>query len=162
MIEPEIKDGGARKEKKSDLAAESEAPGSADEVQQFSLNDEIELVGSASTQTNKSAVAVGLNKEIEKFSTSDQIALGDLEIRKQFASKIVWLFIGSNIFVMIALGTGFWSDYSQLASRIITQDHRIIDNKVIMTLLGATTVQLGAVIYTMTQAIFPTQSVKKQ
>jgi len=34
-------------------------------------------------------------------------------------------------------------------------------NKVIMTLLGATTVQLGAVIYTMTQAIFPAQATKK-
>jgi hypothetical protein len=145
---------------------EKENHDTEDKIGETGLNKEIDLVASASTQTNKvtntSGITVGLNKEIAKFSTTEQIALGDLEIRKQFASKIVWLFVGSNIFVMLALGVGFWSDYSQLASKTIMQDHRIIDTKVIMTLIGATTVQLGAVIYTMTQAIFPAHGGRMQ
>jgi hypothetical protein len=31
----------------------------------------------------------------------------------------------------------------------------MVDQKVIMTVLGATTVQLGTVVYTITRAIFP-------
>lgn len=167
MVELEIKGGDAEKEKKSDkkkstLSAEVEAFGTNGEVEAGS-NKEINLAPSDLTQKNTiSTFEVGLNKEVAAFSTADQIALGDLEIRKQFAAQIIKLFVFSNLFVMVALGVCFWSDYTQIASRLISEDHRIIDNKVIMALLGATTVQLGAVIYTMTQAIFPTQGGKKQ
>lgn len=101
---------------------------------------------------------IGLDSEVKAFSglsVADQIALGDHEIRRKFAVYIIRLFIGANVFVMIGLGLAFWQDCVQLAARTIQPTDRIIDSKVIMTLLGATTVQLGTVIYTITKAIFP-------
>ena len=100
--------------------------------------------------------AVDLGSEIRTFeSVADKIALGDLDIRKRFARDIIALFIVTNIFVMMGLGVVFWQDCVQLAAHRISPSGRIIDGKVVMTLLGATTVQLGAVIYTIARAIFP-------
>ena len=100
--------------------------------------------------------AVDLGSEIRSFqSTVDKIALGEHEIRKRFARDIIGLFVATNVFVMIGLGFVFWQDCVQLAAHRIAPGDRIIDAKVVMTLLGAATVQLGAVIYTIARAIFP-------
>ena len=107
------------------------------------------------------ARAVALGSEIRAFeSVADKVALGDLDIRKRFARDIIALFIATNIFVMIGLGFAFWQDCAQLAAHRISPADRIIDGKVVMALLGATTVQLGAVIYTITRAVFPTTTVR--
>ncbi len=99
---------------------------------------------------------LSLGREVGSFQTAaDKVALGDLEIRKRFARDIMWLFVAANAFVFLALGVVFWRDGAQLAAHEVHADQRIIDAKVIMSLLGATTVQLGAAIYTITRAIFP-------
>ncbi len=97
-----------------------------------------------------------LSSEEKAFvSVPDKIALGDLEIRQKFARHVMFLFIGANAFVMVGLGFAFWQDCALLWSGKINPGDRIIDAKVVMSLPGATTVQLGAVIFTITQAIFP-------
>ncbi len=65
------------------------------------------------------------------------------------------LFFVANLFVLIGLGIVFWQDCVQLAAKEINPNDRIVSGQVIMALLGATTVQLGTVIYTITRAIFP-------
>jgi hypothetical protein len=57
--------------------------------------------------------------------------------------------------VLLGLGVVFAVDCVQLRRHQINPDQRIINGQVVMALLGATTVQLGAVIYTITRAIFP-------
>ncbi len=100
--------------------------------------------------------AVGLEGEIRSFETvADAVARGDLEIRRRFARDIITLFVATNVFVMIGLGIAFWQDCVLLTSGRIRPSERIIDGKVVMSLLGATTVQLGAVIFTIARAIFP-------
>lgn len=84
------------------------------------------------------------------------IAIGDQEIRRQFAFYVIALFIGANIFVLVGLGIAYWQDCTLLRENFVKPNERIIDSKVVMTLLGATTVQLGTVIYTITRAIFAT------
>lgn len=99
---------------------------------------------------------VPLGHEIDAFvPVADRIALGDLQIRTRFATTTLWLFIGTNAFVMAGLGIVFWQDATQLVAGRITAADRIVDAKVVMTLIGATTVQLGAVNYTMARATFP-------
>ena len=101
---------------------------------------------------------VRLDKEVAQFeTTADAIARGDLEIRKNFARNVMALFVISNLFVLIGLGLVFWQDVVQLAEGRIKPAERILSREVIMALLGATTIQLGTVIYTITRAIFPTQ-----
>ena len=88
-------------------------------------------------------------------SVADRIALGDLAIRKRFAGTTLLLFVITNVFVLSGLGVLFWQDTVQLTAGRIGAGDRIVSAQVVMTLLGATTVQLGAVIYTMARAIFP-------
>ena len=105
---------------------------------------------------------VSLNHEVREFrSTADTIAIGDLSIRKNFADRVMVLFAIANVGVLIGLGFIFWQDCSQLAAGHIRPADRIIDGQVIMALLGATTIQLGTVIYTITRAIFPTGAAPK-
>lgn len=99
---------------------------------------------------------VSLNQEVDEFTTADRIAIGDLEIRKNFANRVMLLFAITNLGALIGLALVFWQDCVQLAGGLTKPADRIIDGKVIMALLGATTVQLGTVIYTITRAIFPT------
>jgi len=103
------------------------------------------------------AATFSLNTEVREFrSTADTIAIGDLEIRRNFANRVMALFALANVGALFGLAIVFWQDCHQLAAGLIKPSDRIIDGKVIMALLGATTVQLGTVIYTITRAIFPT------
>ena len=102
---------------------------------------------------------VSLAQEVEQFrSAADQVALGDLAIRKQFAKDVMLLFAIANVFVLIGLGVVFWMDCAHLAAGVIKPSERVISEKVIMSLLAATTVQLGTVIFTIARAIFPVSS----
>ena len=101
---------------------------------------------------------VSLNSEVSDFAR--EVALGDLDIRRRFARDVITLFVVTNVFVMIGLAFAFWQDCVQLAAHRISAADRIIDGKVVMALLGATTVQLGAVIYTIARAVFPTTMVR--
>jgi len=99
---------------------------------------------------------ISLDHEVSQFeTTADKVALGDLEIRRKFANRVMWLFIATNAVVLAGLYFVHRTDVAQLAAKQITPDQRIVDSHVIMALLGATTVQLGTVIYTITRAIFP-------
>jgi hypothetical protein len=98
---------------------------------------------------------VSLNQEVDEFTTADRIAIGDLEIRKNFANRVMLLFAIANVGALIGLAIVFWQDCAQLAAHLVKPTERLIDGHVIMALLGATTVQLGTVIYTITRAIFP-------
>jgi hypothetical protein len=107
------------------------------------------------------AERVSLDQEVEAFSPPDPIALGDLEIRKNFANRVMVLFAIANVGALIGLAIVFWQDCVQLAAGLTKPADRIIDGKVIMALLGASTVQLGTVIYTITRAIFPSPDADK-
>ncbi len=98
---------------------------------------------------------IGLRTIERDFTVPEQIALRDVAIRERFASTVLWLFVATNAFVLTALGLLYWQDIIHLDAGRIAPVDRIIDARVVMTLLGATTVQLGAVIYTMARAIFP-------
>ncbi len=98
---------------------------------------------------------ISLDAEEKTFvSANDQVALGDLAIRKSFAANIIWLFAGVNVIVLIGVGLIFNVDCQQLATRQIAPGQRIISSHVVMALIGATTVQLGTVVLTIAQAIF--------
>jgi hypothetical protein len=114
-------------------------------VKNVSLNAEVvEITG----------LTVDQRIALDQQGVRREIAIGDQKIRRQFAFYVILLFVGANVFVLFGLGVTYWQDCAQLSAKLIKPDERIIDSKVVMTLLGATTVQLGTVIYTITRAIF--------
>jgi len=92
------------------------------------------------------ALTVAQRIALDQQDLNRSIALGDQDIRRQFAFYVILLFVGANIFVLIGVGIAYWQDGAQLTANLIKPDQRIIDSKVVMALLGATTVQLGTVI----------------
>ena len=74
------------------------------------------------------------------------------EHKKRLANHLTWLFSLSNIVVLIAVAIVYYNDL-----RLADPSQRLITSEVIMTLIGATTVQLGAIMLTMAKSIFPTR-----
>ncbi len=107
--------------------------------------------------------SIQVNGEVRSFEiVAAEVARGDLAIRTRFATDVVALFVATNVFVMVGLGIAFWQDIALLASGRIKPTERIIDGKVVISLLGATTVQLGAVIFTLARAVFPAGGERRQ
>jgi hypothetical protein len=116
-------------------------------VRNVSLNAEVgEITG----------LTVDQRIALDQQGVRREIAIGDQKIRRQFAFYVILLFVGANIFVLFGLGVAYWQDCTQLTAKLIKPGERIVDSTVVMSLLGATTVQLGTVIYTITRAIFAT------
>ena len=101
--------------------------------------------------------AVGLDEVTvtDAVSVGDQIAFGEFELRKETAKRILQIFGAVNVAVLIGLAFAFGFDVSLLRGGVITPADRLITGEVIMALLGATTVQLGAIMYTIARYLFP-------
>ena len=93
-------------------------------------------------------------------SVDEQIKLGDYDLRKWMATRIVWAFIGGNIITLVGLGVLVWLDQMNIEHKLATPSDRIIDRQVIMTLLAATAVQVGAITVIVARYLFPGRAVE--
>src|SRR5215471_13817841 len=78
---------------------------------------------------------------------ADQVALRDAELRDWMAKAVLPVFLEANKWTLIALGVLVVLDEINLIAHLA--GGRIVTEKVIMALLGATTVQVGAIAYAM-------------
>lgn len=74
------------------------------------------------------------------------------------ATRIVWTFVGGEILTLGALIWLGWLDQTNIEHKLISPGDRIIDHQVIMTLLGATTVQVGFIAAIIARYLFPGRS----
>jgi hypothetical protein len=98
---------------------------------------------------------VSLNAEARPYSVQDQIALQDADLRKRVAYWTIGTFIGANFVTLVALGYLARLDQSNIASKLIAPGDRIITSQVFIALLGATTVQVGAIMVIIARYLFP-------
>jgi len=105
-------------------------------------------------------VVVSLNKEAVRveLSVDDRIKLDDQRLRKWMAIGFVATFIVGDILTLGALAGLCWSDQANIERTLISPSDRIIDRHVIMTLLGATTVQVGTIAAIIVRYLFPGRS----
>jgi hypothetical protein len=94
----------------------------------------------------------------EGLSVDDEIKREDANLRQWMARCIVWTFIGSTIVTLLALGALVCLDQSNLDDGLIKPGDRIIDHQVIMSLLAATTVQIGTIAVIIARYLFPSRS----
>jgi hypothetical protein len=76
-------------------------------------------------------------------------------LREWVAAAIMVIFIvanGATLWIVLSL---VGVDQHNIASKLITPADRVITNQVIMTLLGATAVQVGAIAAIIAQYLFP-------
>ena len=84
----------------------------------------------------------------------DQIALSDAAIRRNVAAWIMALFGIVNLFMLGFIVWLAWMDHAEMVTGLIKPADRLVDNKVVIALLGATTVQLGAIAVIITKFVF--------
>jgi len=68
---------------------------------------------------------------------------------------IIGAFIAANVVTLIALGILARLDQGNIAAKLIEPGDRIITSQVFMALLGATTVQVGAIMVIIARYLFP-------
>jgi hypothetical protein len=91
------------------------------------------------------------------LSVADQIALSDAGLRKFVVGAIVVAFLIVNGGVLLGIWVAFRTDIellTQSGSKFAAAD-RLVTTNLLMTLVGATTVQLGALIVLIGKYLFP-------
>jgi hypothetical protein len=88
------------------------------------------------------------------LTVQDHIALQDADLRKWMARRIMGTFAVTNVVTLLAFVGLVFLDQIDLASGLAPGD-RIITSQVFMALLGATTVQVGAIAVIIAQYLFP-------
>jgi len=96
-----------------------------------------------------------LEDRAPNLPVEDQIALSDADIRRKVSIWIMGLFgVVNGITLVLLIGLA-WLDQQDLVRGLIKPGDRLVDAQVLLGLLGATTVQLGAIAVIMARYIFP-------
>ena len=89
------------------------------------------------------------------LSIYDQINYNTFELKARLARKLIQIFIGTNLFVACLVAFLAWLDWHMINLDPKYAEHRMIDHTVIMTLIGATTVQVGVIALSLFGSLFP-------
>jgi hypothetical protein len=95
-----------------------------------------------------------LSAAVPNYSVKDQIALSDASIRRNIAYVVVSLFTLVNIITLIFIGILYYFDQRDIVRHLIPANNRVVNAQVVISLLGATTVQLGAIAVIMARGMF--------
>jgi len=90
----------------------------------------------------------------DDLSIAERIALADAHVRRRIAYSIMGLFAAVNLATLVFVYLLFCADQADLAQKLIGPGDRIVNASVVMTLLGATTVQLGSAMLIMARFVF--------
>jgi hypothetical protein len=96
--------------------------------------------------------------EREGLSVADQIALQDAEQRKAITGRMLQTFIAANTVTLVGVALLVVLDEINLWSKLAPAGDRIITQQVIIGLLAATTVQVGAITVIIARYLFPGRS----
>jgi len=103
---------------------------------------------------NLKVADAGLGVATADLSVAEQIMLADAKIRRNLAYAIMGLFAAVNLATLAFVYGLFVVDQGDLAAKLIGPGDRIVNAQVLMTLLGATTVQLGSAMLIMARFVF--------
>jgi hypothetical protein len=84
-----------------------------------------------------------------------QVTQGNLDMRQRMARGVGWTFGIANGVTLLGVAVLAGLDQWNMVRGTITTADRIVDQKVVMTLIGATTVQVGAIAFIIARYLFP-------
>jgi len=91
---------------------------------------------------------------VELRPIGDLINWHNAKVRWDISKDVMRLFRVSNLFVLMGVGLIFLIDTILILSGYTHASDRLIDSKVIMTLIGATAVQLGSIAILMARSLY--------
>jgi hypothetical protein len=100
-------------------------------------------------------VSLGSVAEREGLSVADQIALQDAEQRKAITARMVQTFVAASAVTLLAVALLVVLDEFNLWTKLAPAGDRIITQQVIIGLLAATTVRVGAITVIIVRYLFP-------
>ena len=89
-----------------------------------------------------------------KIAEANSIKAND-DLRKMMTGEVLPLFKTVNLFVIIIVFLAMSLDLYLFINEIGDFENRLVNSKVIMALIGAATVQLGAIMFTISAYLFP-------
>ena len=106
------------------------------------------------------AISRGLESyEPSGLSVQDINRLRDASLRRAVTYAIVGAFLFVNVLTTLGIGWIYSNDQAELARHLITPADRIITTSIVVTAVGATTVQLGALALLIGRFLFPATDV---
>jgi hypothetical protein len=90
-----------------------------------------------------------------QLSFRESLDLKESELRREIASKVMSTFLTINGAVFLFVLLVFIADVFLIAKGRLSSADRSVDAKVIISIVGATTIQLGAIAFSLSQWLFP-------
>jgi type IV secretory pathway VirB2 component (pilin) len=116
------------------------------------IHDAASTIGVDATVQTK---AISLNKVAADEGWDVELARRQQSLRGRVAYSIVVVFVLANITTLWIVFGLVQVDQDNIAAHVITPADRIITNQVMMTLLGATAVQVGSIAVIIARYLFP-------
>ena len=114
------------------------------------------LTGAGLQSYGYRSAEVSLDKAAaEKVSVVDQLALRDQALRESMADRVMRAFLLANALTLGGIGVLWLADELNMVFHVTAPGERIITSRVIMALIGATTVQVGTIAVIIARYLFP-------
>ena len=106
------------------------------------------------------AIPAARSRSLESYepsglSVQDINRLRDASLRRAVTYAIVGAFLFVNVLTYFGIGWMYNNDQAELAKHLVTPADRIITTSIVVTAVGATTVQLGALALLIGRFLFP-------
>jgi hypothetical protein len=120
--------------------------------------------GIANSSIAQSTVSLAIQEEFFGLfvarTLDEHIRHGEHDLRERIAKKTLRIFLRANLYMLAALGAVFVVDTALLAFGFQSADQRLadqrlIDSGVIKVLIGATVVEVGALMVIIANGLFP-------
>jgi len=85
---------------------------------------------------------------------AERIALSDARVRQHVSYAIAAAFLAANFLTLAGVAYIFETDNANIIAKIIAPEYHVINANVVMTVVGGTTVQLGALALTMGRYLY--------
>ena len=116
--------------------------------------------GQAGGTESASPAVLGADKNVGLEGKADKIAVGlsakanKLDLRESIANQVLKLFRYSLIVTLIFSGVILATDLMFIAFKVVSPAERLMTERVVMTLIGASVVQVGAALAAIVFAVF--------
>ncbi len=100
-------------------------------------------------------IRLGLVAETASLSIGEKIALNDARVRTHVSYAVAGAFVLANMLTLAGVAYIFREDNRNIVAKLITPSERVITSPVVMTIIGATTIQLGALALAMGKYLYP-------
>lgn len=142
----------------SDKAAGGEGPRSPPQptffISQASDRPPIPIINLREA-ADESRLTVDQRIRLGDAQVRQQVSQGNLDMRQRMARGVGWTFGIANGVTLLGVAVLAGLDQWNMVNDTITTADRIVDQKVVMTLIGATTVQVGAIAFIIARYLFP-------